>query len=56
MVSYEPTWAVLNAADYGVPQLRYRFFLVAHRVLAFQNLLTAPKELSQTSTQRLGMP
>jgi DNA (cytosine-5)-methyltransferase 1 len=31
MVSYEPTWAVLNAADYGVPQLRYRFFLVAHR-------------------------
>jgi DNA (cytosine-5)-methyltransferase 1 len=30
-VSYEPVWAVLNAADYGVPQLRYRFFLVAHR-------------------------
>jgi DNA (cytosine-5)-methyltransferase 1 len=29
--SYEPAWAVLNAADYGVPQLRYRFFLVAHR-------------------------
>jgi len=30
-VSYEPAWAVLNAADYGVPQLRHRFFLVAHR-------------------------
>ncbi len=30
-VSYEPYWKVLNAADYGVPQLRQRFFLVAHR-------------------------
>jgi len=30
-VSYEPYWQVLNAADYGVPQLRQRFFLVAHR-------------------------
>lgn len=29
--SYEPHWAVLNAAEYGVPQLRKRFFLVAHR-------------------------
>lgn len=26
---YRPTWRVLNAADYGVPQLRVRFFLVA---------------------------
>ena len=28
---YRPTWRVLNAADYGVPQLRVRFFLVAFR-------------------------
>ncbi|RAR27911.1 DNA (cytosine-5-)-methyltransferase, partial [Pseudomonas sp. MDMC224] len=30
-VSYAPVWKVINAADYGVPQLRSRFFLVAHR-------------------------
>ena len=30
-VEYRPSWAVLNAADYGVPQLRVRFFLVACR-------------------------
>lgn len=29
--NYEPHWTVLNAAEYGVPQLRKRFFLVAHR-------------------------
>jgi DNA (cytosine-5)-methyltransferase 1 len=29
--NYRPVCAVLNAADYGVPQLRYRFFMVAHR-------------------------
>lgn len=29
--NYRPTWRVLNAADYGVPQLRIRFFLVALR-------------------------
>lgn len=29
--SYKATWKVLNAADYGVPQLRSRFFMVAHR-------------------------
>jgi DNA (cytosine-5)-methyltransferase 1 len=28
---YELSWAVLNAADFGVPQLRKRFFLVGHR-------------------------
>jgi DNA (cytosine-5)-methyltransferase 1 len=28
---YRPTWCVLNAADYGVPQRRIRFFLVALR-------------------------
>ncbi|MBC6476943.1 MAG: DNA cytosine methyltransferase [Hormoscilla sp. GM7CHS1pb] len=25
-VNYSPAWAVLNVADYGVPQLRVRFF------------------------------
>jgi DNA (cytosine-5)-methyltransferase 1 len=28
---YKVFWRVLNAADYGVPQLRERVFLVAHR-------------------------
>ncbi|MFC1806439.1 DNA cytosine methyltransferase [Planctomycetota bacterium] len=28
---YEISWAVLNAAAYGVPQIRQRFFLVSHR-------------------------
>jgi len=28
---YRPAWRVLNAADYGVPQFRVRFFLVALR-------------------------
>lgn len=29
--SYQLSWKVVNMADYGVPQLRKRFFLVAHR-------------------------
>lgn len=29
--NYRLSWRVLNAANYGVPQLRERFFLVAHR-------------------------
>ena len=29
--SYQGSWSVLNTADYGVPQARKRFFLVAHR-------------------------
>lgn len=28
---YNPTWRVLNAAEYGVPQIRHRFFLIALR-------------------------
>jgi DNA (cytosine-5)-methyltransferase 1 len=28
---YRPTWRVISAADYGVPQLRIRFFLVGLR-------------------------
>jgi len=30
-VSYTLSWRVLDAADYGVPQARVRFFLVGHR-------------------------
>jgi len=30
-LNYVPRWAVLNVADYGVPQLRVRFFLIAAR-------------------------
>jgi len=30
-VEYALSWAVLNAVEYGVPQKRRRFFLVAHR-------------------------
>lgn len=29
--NYTLSWRVLNAADYGVPQFRQRFFLVGHR-------------------------
>lgn len=29
--NYQLSWKVVNAADYGVPQLRVRFFLVGHR-------------------------
>lgn len=29
--NYQLSWKVLNAVEYGVPQLRRRFFLVAHR-------------------------
>ena len=30
-LGYQPEWKVLQAADYGVPQLRPRFVLVAFR-------------------------
>src|SRR5438445_1709725 len=29
--NYSLSWKVLNSADYGVPQIRTRFFLVGHR-------------------------
>jgi DNA (cytosine-5)-methyltransferase 1 len=29
--SYRPKWKILNAADYGVPQMRRRLFIVAFR-------------------------
>jgi DNA (cytosine-5)-methyltransferase 1 len=30
-LGYETNWAVLNAADYGVPQIRERFFMIGSR-------------------------
>jgi DNA (cytosine-5)-methyltransferase 1 len=30
-LGYKTTWAVLNAADFGVPQIRERFFLIGSR-------------------------
>jgi len=30
-IGYTPKWKVINAADYGVPQLRHRVFVVATR-------------------------
>jgi DNA (cytosine-5)-methyltransferase 1 len=29
--NYQLSWRVINAAEYGVPQIRQRFFMVAHR-------------------------
>jgi DNA (cytosine-5)-methyltransferase 1 len=36
-LGYEPGWRVLNACDFGVPQLRPRFILVALRPAAFRH-------------------
>jgi DNA (cytosine-5)-methyltransferase 1 len=45
-VSYAPdynvTWRLLNAADYGVPQNRYRVFIVATRVGLPQYVFSPP--------------
>lgn len=38
-IGYEPKWQVLSAADYGVPQLRQRVFIVATQG---QNAFTFP--------------
>lgn len=51
-VSYRPVFRVLCAADYGVPQLRYRLFLVAARdgrAFTFPSPTHAPLESGQQS-------
>ena len=48
--NYVPSWAVLNVADYGIPQLRVRFFMVAERSgkkFQFPKPTHAPKEEKQ---------
>ena len=58
-VCYVPSWAVLNVADYGVPQLRVRFFMLASRRSA-QFRFPAPthiptKEAKSTLFEDMGM-
>lgn len=48
--NYFPFWSVLNVADYGVPQLRVRFFLIAERngnKFTFPETTHIPKEDKQ---------
>jgi DNA (cytosine-5)-methyltransferase 1 len=49
--NYQLSWKVLNAADYGVPQLRVRFFLVGHRegeIFEFPMATHEPASLPET--------
>lgn len=58
-VSYSGSFRVLCAADYGVPQLRYRLFLVAAReaeAFAFPDPLFAPSEPQSTQSTFLALP
>ena len=56
-VSYELSWAVLNAADYGVPQRRKRFFLVGHREgKTFQFPAPICGDAPEGTEQSLGAP
>lgn len=58
-VRYEPTFRVLCAADYGVPQLRYRLILVAGRdgqSFTFPAPTHAPRDDKQKQTSLLTLP
>ena len=55
-VQYRPTFRVVCAADYGVPQLRYRLFLVAARegqTFAFPTPTHSPSGAEQGSVKPL---
>jgi len=57
-VQYRPHFQVLKAADYGVPQLRDRFFLVAARdgsPFLFPEPTHAPRSKSETPLDGLGL-
>lgn len=50
---YKPVYAVLNSANYGVPQSRKRFFLVAvHKDLASVDEFTFPEETHADTKHR----
>jgi DNA (cytosine-5)-methyltransferase 1 len=51
---YRATWAVLNAADYGVPQLRPRLFLVGTRRGERLPTLPAPTHGGRWERRRTG--
>lgn len=58
-VKYRPSFRVLCAADYGVPQLRYRLFLVAARdgqPFAFPAPTHAPREDDTGQRSLLDVP
>ena len=48
-LGYEVAWRVLNSSDYGVPQLRPRFILVALQYPYFDNF-SWPLSLETTAT------
>lgn len=48
-MGYVPSWAVINSSDYGVPQLRPRFLLVAVKS-RFSDAFQFPKPISRPVT------
>lgn len=53
--NYRPKWSILNASDYGVPQARRRFFLVAFRDgSAFEFPVPSHAERPVTSWDAIG--
>jgi DNA (cytosine-5)-methyltransferase 1 len=58
-LGYQADWQVLNASEFGVPQLRPRFILVALRPAAFARFewprpLTAPPTVGETLRELMG--
>ena len=58
-LGYQTNWAVLNAADFGVPQIRFRFFMVGSldgRKCPCRLMLRIPAEVPRILTCSLGVP
>ena len=57
-IGYVPEWRVLNAADYGVPQIRQRLFIVGLQAGSFQwptpRTLRSPRRGSLPGPSGLG--